>query len=100
MASFILFGSIPLLPYLLALLPFHFISNLLTDSVQLWTSIFVTVLSLFSLGAVKGAVVEAKARPALKNGLLMALNGSFAAVLGFLVGWAMGKLVDVPQTLD
>jgi len=34
----------------------------------------------------------------------MAMNGSFAAVLGFIVGWGMGKLVhadeQVPAGMD
>jgi len=90
MASFIVFGAIPLIPYLLALLPF--MGDILSEKVQLWSSVIITVLSLFILGAVKGMVVKGSSW--LRNGILMAMNGSFAAVLGFIVGWAMGKLVE------
>jgi len=90
MLSFILFGSIPLLPYLISLIPMFRMS----DDVQLYSAITATVLTLFILGCVK-AQVAAGTGSWWYNGLLMALNGSFAAVIGFIVGYAMGKLVGV-----
>ena len=96
MTSFMLFGSIPLLPYLIALLPFTQV--VLTESVQLWASVVTTVLTLFVLGAIKGRLTGGS-KSWWWSGLQIALNGSFAAVLGFLVGWGMGKLVHADEQL-
>ena len=95
MCSFMLFGAIPLLPYLIALLPFVSFS----DSIQLWSSVVTTVLTLFTLGVVKGHVSGLSKRAWLWSGVQMAMNGSFAAVLGFIVGWGMGKLVHADEQL-
>ena len=95
MTSFMLFGSIPLLPYLIALIPFT--DALLTESVQLYSSVVTTVLTLFTLGAIKGWVSGDTHKRWWWSGLQMALNGSFAAVLGFIVGWGMGKLVHADE---
>jgi hypothetical protein len=92
MTSFMVFGSIPLLPYLIALLPgVHFSPDL-----QLWLSIGFTVVTLFLLGAFKGRTVEVKRSAWWKAGMLMAFNGSVAAVVGYLSGWAIAQVMDLP----
>jgi len=96
MCSFMLFGSIPLLPFLIALIPFT--DSVLTDRVQLWLSVVTTVLTLFTLGVLK-ARVSGGSKSWLWSGCQMAMNGSFAAVLGFIVGWGMGKLVHADEQL-
>ncbi len=97
MCSFMLFGAIPLLPYLIALIPGT--QSLLTDMAQLWLSVGTTVLTLFTLGVVKGRVSGVAGSSWLWSGVQMAMNGSFAAVLGFIVGWGMGKLVHADEQL-
>jgi VIT1/CCC1 family predicted Fe2+/Mn2+ transporter len=94
MTSFMLFGSVPLLPYLIALIPWT--DSVLTESVQLWLSVITTVLTLFALGSVKGKV-SGGSKSWWWSGAQMALNGMFAATLGFIVGWAMGKLVRADE---
>ena len=97
MCSFMLFGSIPLLPFLIALIPWT--DSVLTERVQLWSSVVTTVLTLFTLGVLKGRVSGATGKSWLWSGVQMAMNGSFAAVLGFIVGWGMGKLVHADEQL-
>jgi len=78
MGSFMAFGSVPLLPYLIALLPgLH-----LSASTQLWASVGATILTLFLLGAFKGKTVEIKKSAWWRSGLLMSFNGTMAAVVG------------------
>lgn len=50
MASFVFFGSVPLVPYLIALIPGLGFSA----QMQLISSITATVITLFALGAIKG----------------------------------------------
>jgi len=92
MASFMLFGSIPLLPYLIALLPgVHMSADL-----QLWLSVGFTIVTLFALGAFKGMTVEIKKSAWWKSGTLMAFNGSVAAVVGYLSGYLISQWMDLP----
>ncbi len=92
MASFMAFGSIPLLPYLIALIPgLH-----MNPATQLWSSIFATILTLFLLGAFKGKTVEIKKNAWWKSGFLMAFNGTMAAVVGYAIGWAISQLMELP----
>jgi VIT1/CCC1 family predicted Fe2+/Mn2+ transporter len=96
MTSFMIFGSIPLLPYLIALIPYT--DAVLTEAVQLYASVVTTVLTLFILGVVKGRV-SGGVKSWWWSGVQMAMNGSFAAVLGFIVGWGMGKLVRADEVV-
>lgn len=97
MASFVLFGSVPLIPYLLALVPgMH---KIMTEEVTLWAAVVLTVLTLFALGALKSALVEAGAHAWWKGGLQIMVNGSIAAVVGWAVGAGLSAIVpeaDVP----
>jgi VIT1/CCC1 family predicted Fe2+/Mn2+ transporter len=89
MLSFIVFGAVPLAPYLIALIPGVHISA----NAQLYSAVVFTVLTLFLLGAFKGKLVEI-GQSWWKSGCLMAFNGSFAAFVGFLIGWGMKSIVD------
>jgi len=95
MASFVLFGAVPLLPYLIALIP----GVTLQPDAQLWIAIIATILTLFALGAFKGSVVETGRSAWWKSGLLMACNGSVAAAIGYAIGYIMSQLMDLPPGL-
>jgi len=92
MASFMAFGSVPLLPYLIALIPgLH-----MSAKAQLWASVVATIFTLFMLGAFKGKTVEIKKSAWWRSGLLMAFNGTMAAVVGYAIGWAISQLMELP----
>lgn len=91
MSSFMVFGSVPLMPYLIALIPFF--SEFFTVKVQLWSAIVMTIITLFLLGVVKGKVSAVKS--IWWSGVQMAANGSFAAILGWLAGYLLGKALDL-----
>lgn len=82
-ASFMLFGMVPLLPYLVNLIP-HFL-NLSSDAVLI-SSCVMTVLTLFALGSLKGSFVG---QSWFLSGLYMATNGSIAAAFGWLIGYLL-----------
>ena len=96
MGSFVLFGSVPLAPYLIAFLP----GVTLSASTQLWIAVIATILTLFLLGAIKGRLVD-YGKSWIWSGFVMAANGSFAAAVGFIMGWAlkaaMGDDVALPS---
>jgi len=87
MGSFILFGSVPLMPYLVCLLPWLSLST----SAQLWLAIVITMITLFILGAVKGMLVD---YPWMSSGLVMVMNGSFAAAVAFVIGYILKQCFD------
>lgn len=95
MTSFMIFGSVPLLPYLIALIPWF--SDFFTDQIQLWSAIVMTIITLFILGVVKGKV------SAVKNiwwsGFQMAANGTLAAVIGFIIGNLLSKAFDLDSQI-
>ncbi|KDO25654.1 hypothetical protein SPRG_08953 [Saprolegnia parasitica CBS 223.65] len=80
--SFVLFGAVPLLSYLINLLP----GVSLTGDQALWGSCFLTVLTLFMLGAVKGQYVGQKW---YLSGMYMAINGTVAAGMGWVIGYLL-----------
>lgn len=80
--SFMLFGVIPLLSYLVNLIPGI---NMGPDT-TLYVSCFLTVVTLFLLGAVKGSFVGQNWG---KAGSSMALNGSIAAACGWVIGYLL-----------
>jgi len=88
MASFILFGSVPLAPYLIAFLP----GVTLTAQAQLYIAGFATVLTLFALGAIKERLVD-YGQSWVRSGVTMVANGSFAAAVGFVLGWALKRVL-------
>ncbi|KDO25655.1 hypothetical protein SPRG_08954 [Saprolegnia parasitica CBS 223.65] len=80
--SFVLFGSVPLLSYLVNLIP----GITLTSEAALWGSSALTVLTLFLLGAVKGQYVGQKW---YLSGMYMAINGTVAAGMGWVIGYLL-----------
>ncbi|KAG7396327.1 hypothetical protein PHYBOEH_002462 [Phytophthora boehmeriae] len=80
--SFMVFGVIPLLSYLFNLIPGV---NMSADA-TLYTSCFLTVVTLFLLGAVKGSFVGQKW---WASGTSMAINGSIAAACGWVIGYLL-----------
>ncbi|KAG9404848.1 hypothetical protein AC1031_005060 [Aphanomyces cochlioides] len=80
--SFMLFGSVPLLSYLINLIP----GIQLTSDQALWGSCILTALTLFLLGAVKGQYVGQKWYLA---GSYMAVNGTVAAGTGWVIGYLL-----------
>ncbi|KAF0685121.1 Aste57867_22946 [Aphanomyces stellatus] len=81
-ASFVLFGAVPLLSYLINLVP----GIQLTGDQALWGSCILTALTLFILGAVKGQYVGQKW---YISGLYMAVNGTIAAGSGWVIGYLL-----------
>ncbi|OQS03203.1 hypothetical protein THRCLA_04498 [Thraustotheca clavata] len=80
--SFVLFGSVPLFSYLINLLP----GVTLSSEQALWGSCILTVLTLFMLGAVKGQYVGQKW---YMSGTFMAINGTVAAGMGWVIGYLL-----------
>ncbi|KAH9068526.1 hypothetical protein Ae201684P_004232 [Aphanomyces euteiches] len=78
--SFMLFGSVPLLSYLINLIP----GVQLSSDQALWGSCLLTALTLFLLGA--GQYVGQKWYIA---GIYMALNGTIAAGMGWIIGYLL-----------
>lgn len=95
MCSFMFFGSIPLVPYLIALIP----GVNMSPTSQLWSAVVLTLITLFLLGAFKGHVVEIGRSAWWKSGLAMACNGSLAATIGYLSGYAISQWMDLPPAV-
>ncbi|ETW03891.1 hypothetical protein H310_04316 [Aphanomyces invadans] len=80
--SFMLFGAVPLLSYLVNLVP----GIQFSGEQALWGSCVLTALTLFLLGAVKGQYVGQKW---FVSGLYMAVNGTVAAGTGWILGYLL-----------
>ncbi|TDH66198.1 uncharacterized protein CCR75_006195 [Bremia lactucae] len=80
--SFMFFGVIPLLSYLVNLFP----GIDMSPKTALYLSCFLTVITLFLLGAVKGKFVGQKM---WKAGGSMAINGTIAAACGWVIGYLL-----------
>lgn len=93
MTSFMIFGSVPLLPYLIALIPG--LSHILTSDVQLWSAVTMTIITLFILGILKGKVSVVK--NIWWSGIQMAANGILAAVFGYVFADLLGKAVHADE---
>jgi len=78
--AFVLFGIVPLLPYLFGL------SFAMSDALQLELSIVMTFVTLASLGAVKGYL---QSTGIFKSAAITAVLGTLAAATGYLLGWAL-----------
>ena len=88
--AFMLFGVIPLIPFMLPALPFiHWSSDL-----QMQLSVALTVLTLFILGAAK-ARLAALGESWIQSGLQMAALGSTAALVSYLVGLVLKQTFGV-----
>jgi VIT1/CCC1 family predicted Fe2+/Mn2+ transporter len=85
--SFMLFGVIPLVPYLVNLIP----GIGMSADATLYASCVLTVVTLFLLGAVKANYVG---QQWWKSGTSMMVNGSVAAFCGWLIGFLL-KLTGI-----
>jgi len=81
--SFMLFGIVPLLSYLVNLIPGV---NMSSDQALMGSSVL-TIVTMFLLGAVKGTFVGQKW---YHSGFWMALNGGVAAGSGWVIGALLG----------
>lgn len=81
--SFIAFGCIPVLIYAITM----------PAVAQLWTSMILTLATLFGLGAIKGHMIDVGQRW-WHTGLIVSANASVAAAVGFAVGFAMRRFLE------
>lgn len=86
MAAFVFFGSIPLIPYIIALIPGFEISR-----AQIWVSVSITLAVLFILGAMKGRLVDV-GQSWYHSGVVMTATGGFSAAVGFIFGLALRNI--------
>jgi len=88
--SFMLFGVVPLLPFLLSSFPgFRWLQE-----AQLPASVALTVATLFLLGVIKARLV-AQTESWWHSGLVMSCLGSAAAAVSFLVSYSLHYFFDV-----
>jgi VIT1/CCC1 family predicted Fe2+/Mn2+ transporter len=85
--SFVFFGSVPLLTYLIA----KAVGGDADDDVLFATACVATALTMFLLGVVKAKLT--KSNP-FKSGALMLLNGGLAALAAFAIGWCLEELLE------
>lgn len=77
-AAYVVGGAVPVIPFLL-----------LPVDQALWIAISATVVALFAIGYFKAG---AAGRSRWKGGAEMVVVASFAAVIGYLIGWGVGTL--------
>jgi len=87
MVSFMLFGCVPLLTYVITA-PIHFTGYNPTFVI----SIVLTILILLTLGGIKGKMTESSI---WKSACFVMLNGVAAAAASYLVGLGLGQLTKV-----
>jgi vacuolar iron transporter family protein len=89
--AFYLVGLIPLIPFIYVYFVYFDLSHSINkiDNVFLYSIIF-TAISFFSIGLVKGKVVN---KSPVKSGLNTLIIGGIAAVVAFLVGSLLGAYV-------
>ncbi len=89
--AFYLVGLIPLIPFIYVYFVYFDLSHSINkiDNVFLYSIIF-TAISFFSIGLVKGKVVN---KSPVKSGLNTLIIGGVAAVVAFLVGSLLGAYV-------
>ncbi len=89
--AFYLVGLIPLIPFIYVYFAYFDLSHLVNkiDNVFLYSIIF-TAISFFSIGLVKGKVVN---KSPLRSGLNTLIIGGIAAAVAFLVGSLLGAYV-------
>jgi len=89
--AFYLVGLIPLIPFIYVYFVYFDLSHLVNkiDNVFLYSIIF-TAISFFSIGLVKGKVVN---KSPVRSGLNTLIIGGIAAVVAFLVGSLLGAYV-------
>lgn len=111
MLAFIVFGSIPMLPYLLVSLFPSLFSMMLGYAatstsmafIELCTSLAFTLITLFVLGAIKGAMVDSSSMSEWnenseggwwKSGMIMTLNGTVTAVISYSISYVMTAFLN------
>jgi VIT1/CCC1 family predicted Fe2+/Mn2+ transporter len=89
--AFYLVGLIPLIPFIYVYFVYFDLSHLVNkiDNVFLYSIIF-TMISFFSIGLVKGKVVN---KSPVRSGLNTLIIGGIAAAVAFLVGSLLGAYV-------
>jgi VIT1/CCC1 family predicted Fe2+/Mn2+ transporter len=89
--AFYLVGLIPLIPFIYVYFVYFDLSHSINkiDNVFLYSILF-TAISFFSIGLVKGKVVN---KSPVKSGLNTLIIGGIAAVVAFLVGSLLGTYV-------
>lgn len=87
--SFIIFGGIPVLIYVIAWGAKYNDPNGIFG-----IACAATALTLFLLGFVQGKITRLNA---FKSGLLMMINGSIAAASAFLIGWGLEEAMGTGQ---
>mmetsp|Transcript_31347 Transcript_31347/g.76469 ORF Transcript_31347/g.76469 Transcript_31347/m.76469 type:complete len:294 (+) Transcript_31347:167-1048(+) len=86
--SFVVFGAVPLLPYVVALLP----GVDMTSDTQLNLSLVLTAVTMFVLGTIKGKYVADEWLHAGFHGVQMTALGCLAAFLGWAIGFALSQM--------
>ena len=89
--AFYLVGLIPLIPFIYVYFVYFDLSHLVNkiDNVFLYSIVF-TAISFFSIGLVKGKVVN---KSPVRSGLNTLIIGGIAAAVAFLVGSLLGAYV-------
>lgn len=85
-ASFIIFGFIPVLTYLI----FHLTSYGNYNAIFAINCV-ITIISLFSLGTVQAKITK---QSWIRGGLLLTLHGTLASMVAYLFGWGIEKLLQ------
>eukprot|EP00929_Paragymnodinium_shiwhaense_P027630 TRINITY_DN1617_c0_g1_i5.p1 TRINITY_DN1617_c0_g1~~TRINITY_DN1617_c0_g1_i5.p1 ORF type:complete len:306 (-),score=95.15 TRINITY_DN1617_c0_g1_i5:777-1694(-) len=84
--SFVIFGSVPLLTYIIARLFGHDVE----DGTLFVLAAVSAALTMFTLGFVKGRLTK---QPAIMSGVSVLLNGVAAAIAAYLIGWSLEELI-------
>jgi len=85
MISFLIFGCIPLLSYIV-FLPANFSSSTLFA-----IACCLTILTLFVLGIIKGKLTDSGM---IKSALLITVNGTLAAALSYAIGYGLSYVTN------
>eukprot|EP01084_Bolivina_argentea_P291757 501466_1 len=86
--SFLCFGTVPLLAYIV----FYGTNNNNDWSLTFVMIVILTCFTLFGMGAIKGYYRETHI---IKTGIIPVLNGSFAAASAYCIAWAMSIALGV-----
>lgn len=84
--SFIVFGFIPLLGYII-----FWATDYHDKSGQLGITCGITLFTLFALGATQAKLIK---QSLFKQGLLMMINGGLAAGAAYLAGWGLQRALS------
>jgi VIT1/CCC1 family predicted Fe2+/Mn2+ transporter len=85
------FGMLPLLPFLISLHPT--IHNHLAWEIQVYTSLFLSIVTLFVVGACKARYVDHNVNWCFPATVVLA-NGCVAAGIGYVIGFSLHTLLS------